>query len=66
MALAMASKQEVDWDKVVAAKRLTANVFTTLMKAAKKLSKKVLAVVDPSSVATDSPAPSGAARTKFQ
>ena len=56
IALAMASGEEVDWDKVISFRGVTKDALTTFLKSAKKYSKKMVAVVDPSSATSTSTA----------
>ena len=54
------------WEKVAAAKGLTATGFTALLKTANKYSRAMLNIVDPKSVAAPSTTPSGATHTEVQ
>lgn len=61
IALAMASGEEVDWDKVSSFRGVTKDALTAFLKSAKKYSKKMVAFVDPSSATSTS-----TARTEVQ
>ena len=52
----MASGEEVDWDKVSSFRGFTKDALTAFLKNAKKYSKKMVAVVDPSSATSTSTA----------
>ena len=56
IALAMASGEKVDWDKVSSCRGATKDAMTAFLKSAKKYSKKMVAVVDPSSATSTSTA----------
>lgn len=54
IALAMASGEKIDWNKVSSVRGITKDAMTAFLKAAKKYSKKMIAIVDPSSVPSSS------------
>ena len=66
IALVSHSKQSISWEKVAVAKGLTATGFTSLLKSAKKYSRAILNLVDPTSTAAPSATPSGATHTEVQ
>ena len=54
IALAMASGENVDWNKVSSVHGVTRDAMTGFLKTAKKYSKKMMAIVDPSSAPSSS------------
>jgi hypothetical protein len=52
--LAIASGEKINWAKVVTVRGLTAEKWTNLLRSAKAFSKKLIAIIDPTSASSTS------------
>jgi hypothetical protein len=54
IALAIASGEKIDWTRVATVRGLTAEKWTSLLRSAKAFSKKLIAIIDPTSASSTS------------